>query len=67
MKTIYRTAVHALPDVASASAGCVSHAKFKAVAEVRNKDIDWVKVQALASKEHEAIFGYVDRRDVEFT
>jgi hypothetical protein len=66
MKTMYRTAVHSLPDSSSASAGCASHMTFKAVAELRHGDTDWVKVQALTSKEDEAIFGYVDRLDVEF-
>lgn len=66
-KTIYRTAVHALPDAGSPSSGCVSYTTFKAVAELRQNDIDWVKVQALLSNEKEPIYGYVDRRDIEFT
>ena len=64
MKTMYRTAVHSLPDAASPSAGCVSYTTFKAVAEIHHSATDWVKVEALESKDKEAIYGYVDRRDV---
>ncbi len=66
MKTMYRTAIHSLPDTGSSSAGCVSHTTFKAVAELHYRDVDWVQVHALTSNEKEAIFGYVDRRDVAF-
>lgn len=66
MQTVYRTAIHSLPDTGSPSAGCVSHTKFMAVSELSRNGTDWVQVRAQTSNEDEFIMGYVDRLDVEF-
>jgi len=63
----HATAIHALPDAASASAGCVRAEEYKAVAEIAFGGTDWIRIEALISNDNEPIWGYVDRRDAVFS
>nr|CAD6423682.1 hypothetical protein REQ54_02526 [Rhizobium sp. Q54] len=65
--TAYRTAIHALPDSRSASAGCASNRELNVVAEVNFNGVDWLKVEALITHDDEIIHGFVDRRDLKFS
>jgi hypothetical protein len=58
-----RTAIHALPDDASASVGCVASRSLKAIAECNMKGQDWIKVEALVTRDHEPIYGYIALQD----
>ncbi|MXQ13498.1 hypothetical protein [Microvirga makkahensis] len=58
-----RTAVHALPDDASASVGCIASRSLKAIAECNMKGEDWIKVEALVSQDREPIYGYIALQD----
>ncbi|MBB3017442.1 thiol-disulfide isomerase/thioredoxin [Microvirga lupini] len=58
-----KTAIHALPNDASASVGCVASRSLKAIAECNMNGQDWLKVEALVSLEHEPIYGYIALQD----